>query len=100
MANSIYPEYPPKLSLAQEAYLVFNINTWSLLNGLAVRPATIPPHGTHSSESVAVTAPVTLFPSLFPRNCFEQAKAIQKSYNTLYCSISVDETWLSTIVEE
>ena len=101
MAASIYPDYPPALSKEQFDYLLSNIKDWSILNGLAVRPSlsyvseTIDP-----SRSLAVTAPVTLFPSLFPRACFEEAQAIQIAYNELYARIANDEEWLGEVVKE
>ena len=101
MAASIYPDYPPSLIPEQAEYLLSNIKDWSILNGLAVRPsATLIPKDVKSSGSLAVTAPVTLFPSLFPRPCFEEARTIQITYNELYASIAGDEGWLKEIVEE
>lgn len=101
MAASLYPDYPPNLSAEQSDYLLTNLKDWSILHGLAVRPSfsfvseTVDP-----SRSLAVTAPVTLFPSLFPRVCFEEARAIQKAYNELYALIARDEDWLQEIIEE
>ena len=101
MAPSIYPDYPPNLTSEQSGYLLSNIKDWSILNGLAVRPSssfvseTVDP-----SRSLAVTAPVTLFPSLFPKACFEEARAIQTAYNELYACIANDEEWLGEIVKE
>ena len=101
MAASIYPIYPPELLPAQTQYLLSNVKDWSILNGLAVRPSQnfvsteIDPSG-----SLAVTAPVTLFPSLFPRECFDEARAIQMAYNELYALIASDEDWLEQAVKE
>lgn len=101
MAASIYPEYPPPLAPDQFEYLLSNLKDWSILNGLAVRPpSSFVAQGVDPSGSLAVTAPVTLFPSLFPRACFDEAKAIQTAYNELYAAIASDETWLGGIVEE
>ncbi|KAI6855463.1 hypothetical protein KC334_g22364, partial [Hortaea werneckii] len=41
-----------------------------------------------------------MFPSLFPKGCFDQAKAVAKSYNELYSAIASNESWLKEIVEE
>ncbi|GKT88088.1 LOW QUALITY PROTEIN: glutathione synthetase [Colletotrichum tofieldiae] len=49
---------------------------------------------------LAVNVPVTLFPSPFPRSCFEQARSVQKTYNELYAAISRDEDFLSAMVNE
>lgn len=93
--------YPPTLTTAESDKILSTIKDWSIAHGLAVRP----PVGFVSPEAdphkvLATTAPVTLFPSPFPRVCFDQARAIQKSYNHLYASISQDESFLQEIVEE
>lgn len=101
MATSLDHNYPPNLSPEQAEYLISNLKDWSILHGLAVRPpTTFVMKDQDPSGSLAVTAPVTLFPSLFPRACFEQAKNIQKAYNELYACIASDEKWLGEIVEE
>ena len=101
MAASIYPDYPPALTQEQSDYLLSNIKDWSILNGLAVRPSSLfVPENMDPSRSLAVTAPVTLFPSLFPRACFDEARAIQTAYNELYASIANDEAWLGEVVKE
>jgi hypothetical protein len=94
-------DYPPTLTAAESEQLLSTIKDWSIANGLAVRPplslikVDFDPHGI-----LATTAPVTLFPSPFPRVCFEQAKSIQKSYNKLYAAIARDEKFLGSIVQE
>lgn len=93
--------YPPEQISDQIEHIVSLIKDWSIAHGLAVRPppvlvaADADPHGV-----LATTAPVTLFPSPFPRACFDQARTIQESYNELYASISQDEEFLKSIVEE
>lgn len=101
MPASTYPSYPPDLTDDQRAYLLSNLKDWSIAHGLAVRPTTtyVPPEQ-DPSGALATTAPVTIFPSLFPRGCFEQAKSVAKAYNELYSAISSDEAWLKGIVEE
>jgi len=101
-APSSSPEiYPPGLTAGETEHLLSTIKDWSIANGLAVRPppnvvsAQADPHGV-----LATTAPVTLFPSPFPRLCFEQAKSIQKAYNELYASIAQDEKFLQELVQE
>ena len=86
--------YPPEQSSAETDYLVSLIRDWSMTHGLAIRPLTDP------IGVVAVTAPVTLFPSHFPRACFQQALSIQNAYNKLYAAISQDEAFLKEIVEQ
>ena len=101
MAATIYPKYPPFLTEEQAEYLLTNVKNWSIYNGLAVRPAeSFVPRDVHNSLSLATTAPVTFFPSLFPRKCFEHARAIQTAYNELYAAIAVNEQWLEEVVTE
>jgi hypothetical protein len=101
MASSIYPDYPPELSGARRQFLLTNLKDWSISNGLAVRPApSYVPQQQDPDLSLATTAPVTLFPSLFPRSCFEHGVKIQTAYNKLYSAIAQDEKWLEPIIEE
>ena len=93
--------YHPEEASNEIRHLVSLIKDWSIAHGLAVRPppsvvsAETDPHGV-----LATTAPVTLFPSPFPRVCFDQACSIQEAYNKLYASIAQDEEFLKSIVEE
>ncbi|KAL2133968.1 hypothetical protein VTI74DRAFT_1324 [Chaetomium olivicolor] len=92
--------YPPSLDAALEKErLVQTIKDWTIANGLAVRP---PPAiaGGDAEGILAMSAPVTLFPSPFPKSCFEDARSIQTKYNELYARISQDEEFLSGLVEE
>jgi glutathione synthase len=93
--------YPPELTPEESEYLLTNLKDWSIANGLAVRPAPsfVSPEQDPTGV-LAATAPVTLFPSLFPRNCFDAGVAIQTAYNELYSAIARDEAWLKDIVEE
>ena len=94
------PDFLSKTTHEQQEYLLSNLKDWSILNGLAVRPsAYLFPAGTDLSGALATTAPVTLYPSLFPRACFDEARAIQKAYNELYAAIARDREWLKHIVE-
>lgn len=98
---SPYPTYPPQLTAEQDRYLRTNLQDWAIAHGLAVRPAAafIEPER-DPGGALAATAPVTLFPSLFPRSCFEQAQAVATAYNALYAAIASDAGWLKGIVEE
>ncbi|KAK5169945.1 hypothetical protein LTR04_005513 [Oleoguttula sp. CCFEE 6159] len=101
MAAALYQEYPPELTKEQEDYLVSNLKDWSIAHGLTVRPAASFVSAEQDPSGVlATTAPVTLFPSLFSRSCFERGLAIQTTYNELYSAIAWDEEWLKDIVEE
>ncbi|OGE56970.1 hypothetical protein PENARI_c002G05000 [Penicillium arizonense] len=100
MTDSVYSSYPPDLSAAQQEFLVTAVKDWAIQNGLAVRPSpAIVPPGTDSNGVLATNAPVTLFPSPFPRTCFQEATALQSIYNELYAAITCDTEWLGNIVE-
>jgi len=111
MSPTIYPAYPPSLTPEQEEYIVTFTKDWSIAHGLAVRPnpTALGDAATKSSDnallgngalSLATTAPVTLFPSLFPMQCFHEALILQKAYNEVYSAIARDEKWLAEMVEE
>lgn len=101
MEESVYSSYPPELSPAQQNYLVTAVKDWAIQNGLAVRPGpAILSEGIDPNGVLATNAPVTLFPSPFPRACFEDATALQTVYNELYAAITCNEQWLGKIVEE
>ena len=101
MAPTIYPSFPPHLNHAQEQHLLTNVKDWALANGLVVKPSlALVPDGVGSSGVLGAVAPVTLFPSLFPKPCFEEALAIQRAYNVLYAAIAVDDGWLGEIMQE
>ena len=97
----MYPSYPPDLNSEQLVYLLANLKDWSIAHGLAVRPA--PSYISEEQDpsgALATTAPVTLFPSLFPRVCFEQASSVATAYNELYSAIASDECWLEDVIKE
>ncbi|KAJ6107403.1 hypothetical protein N7523_008726 [Penicillium sp. IBT 18751x] len=101
MDDSMYTNYPPSLSLAQQEYLVTATKDWAIQNGLTVRPnPAMLPEGADPNRVLATNAPVTLFPSPFPRACFEEAQALQTVYNELYAAITCNEEWLGKIIEE
>lgn len=98
---SIWETYPPQTSEDQLEYLVQKVKDWTIFNGLTVRPnPALISDAADPGKVVATNAPVTLFPSPFPRNCFELAQSLQKSYNELYANIASDEEWLGGIMKE
>lgn len=96
----VFP-YPPELDDLEREIIAQVVKDWTIAHGLAVRP---PPAVVSASSDpagiLATSAPVTLFPSPFPKNCFDQGKTVQKAYNELYAKISQDEAFLSHIVQE
>ena len=100
-SNKIYSDYPPALTPEQEEHLVQTVKNWTVEHALTVRPSTaIVPEATNPTNVLATSAPVALFPSPFPKACFDQARSLQQIYNELYASISSDERWLEEIMKE
>ncbi|KAK1751654.1 hypothetical protein QBC47DRAFT_390655 [Echria macrotheca] len=99
MTSASGDSFPPTLDAREREHLVQVIKDWSIAYGLAVRP---PPAVVNNDPDgiLAINAPVTLFPSPFPKSCFEEARAIQRAYNELYANISRDEDFLRDIVQE
>ncbi|KAK0379258.1 glutathione synthetase [Colletotrichum limetticola] len=94
-------QYPPRLSQSEQDALVQTVKDWAIGNGLSVRPPpTVVTPESDPKGILAVNVPVTLFPSPFPKGCFEQARSVQKTYNELYAAISRDEEFLSAMVDE
>ncbi|XWW96971.1 hypothetical protein V2A60_004951 [Cordyceps javanica] len=93
--------YPPSLSAAETERLVNTIGDWSAANGLMIRP----PPAVIAAEAdpkgiAAINAPVTLFPSPFPRQCFAQALGVQTTYNELYAAVSRNEEFIEDTVKQ
>lgn len=93
--------FPPPLTPAEGERLTEVIKDWAAANGLVVRPppAVIPAEA-DSQGILATPVPVTLFPSPFPKACFDQGVSVQQSYNELYAAISQDEEFLAQTIKE
>ncbi|KAI0480207.1 glutathione synthase [Xylariaceae sp. FL0804] len=93
--------YPPEITSREGDRLTEVAKDWALAHGLTVRPPPTVVSTEADPQGILATAvPVTLFPSPFPRVCFDQGVAVQKTYNELYASISQDEEFLAHIVKE
>ncbi|PWW78075.1 glutathione synthase [Tuber magnatum] len=101
MVVEMFPPYPPELSPTQLSYLLQALTDYSLSHGLTVRPAeSFIPDKLSSNGAFATHAPITLFPSPFPRSCWEEGRAVQKDFNELYARVAGNEEWLEkTMVE-
>ena len=93
--------YPPEIDTPECEHLSEVVKDWTVAHGLAIRPPPVLlPAEADPSNVLATTAPVTLFPSPFPRICFQQARSVQQAYNELYARISKDEDFLCQVVSE
>jgi glutathione synthase len=101
MPTKIFSSYPPELSEEQLEYLTTFVKNWTIQHGLTVRPSpSLVSDDINPNHALATNAPVTLFPSPFPKKCFEQARSLQTVYNELYAAVASNETWLESIMKE
>lgn len=86
------PKPFPLLSPANKLLLVEELLQWSLANGLVMYPPKF-------DVFAANNAPITLFPTAFPRDMFERAVAVQQLFNSLYASVVArQKPWLLEVV--
>ncbi|KAI8605723.1 glutathione synthase [Dissophora ornata] len=74
---------------------------FALSHGLVVRPP-LPSKDSHDTAALAggvINAPVSLFPTAFPVNAFNDAVKIQPLFNQLVHDISQDDAFLKEIME-
>ncbi|CCE64468.1 hypothetical protein TPHA_0H02650 [Tetrapisispora phaffii CBS 4417] len=83
-----YPSFPKLTDEELVNHVIPEMHQWSLANGLVMYPPNF-------KEEGASTAPTTVFPTPLPRESFEHAVNVQKSYNELYAKIAQDKSnWL------
>lgn len=83
----------PELSETSQAELVEKLLQWALANGLVMYP---PNYEVHSTNN----APVTLYPTPFPKDMFERAVNVQQGFNKLYVSVVANQkNWLIDLIE-
>ncbi|ANZ76488.1 BA75_04051T0 [Komagataella pastoris] len=87
------PKPLPTLNEDRQSELVNNLSHWALGNGLTMYPTNFELHNTGY-------APVTLFPTPFPRKQFEKALAVQEDFNELYAQVVKNQEWLGPILED
>ncbi|TGZ85077.1 glutathione synthase [Ascodesmis nigricans] len=92
------PKYPPTTDKAQFNHLLSTCKDWCLSHGLTVRPP--PSFSENPHEALTTHAPVSLYPSLFPRSSFDEARAVQTAYNELYARVSDDTEFLDALTAD
>lgn len=84
----------PQLSLNQESQLTDSLLHWSLSNGLVMYPPNFKSYG-------ASSAPITLFPTPFPKQAFSNANDVQVLFNELYINlVTKHKVWLVDILKD
>lgn len=90
-----FASWPPSLTADQLKKLTLCATSYALCHGLLYLP---PAERQPTVPSAAIHAPLSLFPSPFPRGLFEQGRRIQRTYNILYSRIAMDEEFLDKIM--
>lgn len=83
----------PSLSKEQLDQLVFDLTQFGLSIGLVMYPPA--PY----SNCQPCLAPITLFPTRFPRKHFEKSLAIEKTFNKLYATVVSEKKWLTQTIK-
>jgi hypothetical protein len=89
MSSFNYQNYPPKTTAA---------DTERLVQRAAHHARDVQFLVNSPSPPESIPAPITLYPSLFPRSCFETAQQLQPSFNLLYASIANDVDFLEEAI--
>lgn len=83
-------KYPSPLSDAKFDFLIAAVKDWQITHGSLLKVISSDEEYTVLSRPVGVT----LFPTLFPNSLFQEALALQRTYNKLYTAVAEDEEWL------
>lgn len=89
-----FSEWPPQISDSQLAELHLLAATYALSHGLLYLPV----NGGTATPTSAIHAPLSLFPSPFPRRIFHLAQRLQSTYNILYARIAMDDAFLDQVM--
>jgi glutathione synthase len=88
--------YPPLLSDEQYEVLISDIKDWQITHGSLLKLVHTDEENTVQCQPVGTT----LFPTLFPRDLFHEAHALQKEYNKLYTAVAEDDKWLLDVLKD
>ena len=91
------PTWPPELSEEQRELLCRQGTDFALSHSILYRPL---PESSSSTPPLdaAIHAPISLFPTPFPRSLYEQGQALQPLYNDLYARVAVDDAFLRRVI--
>ncbi|KAK7019880.1 glutathione synthetase [Favolaschia claudopus] len=91
----VFSEWPPTLTDDQLQALTLYATTYALSHGLLYLPPIKPQPRVPNS---AIHAPLSVFPSPFPRRLFSLARRLQNTYNLLYARIATDVEFLDNVM--
>ena len=90
--------WPPSLSTAQIDELTRLATTYALSHGHMYLPLPGSTSNAPLAPISAIHAPLSLFPTPFPRVLFDRANWLQKVYNVLYARIAMDTEFLDRVM--
>lgn len=93
-----YVEYPPEPDRLQPFLddLVSTIKDYQITHGSLIKLVWQEQKSTVPAQPVGAA----IFPTQFPRHCFEEACDIQKLLNKLYVAVSEDDEWLERVLSD
>ncbi|KAE8453885.1 hypothetical protein EG329_007661 [Mollisiaceae sp. DMI_Dod_QoI] len=83
-------KYPPVLPEESFQNLISEVKDWQITHGSQLKLVRTDDEHTVLSQPVGCA----LFPTLFPRELFQEALDLQTTYNKLYAAVTQDEEWL------
>lgn len=86
--------YPPHLPPFQLENLMSSIKDYQITHGSQLKLIATNNHHTVQSHPVGTT----LFPTLFPKSLFDEAMALQTTFNKLYATMAEDDKWLFQVL--
>lgn len=92
-------EFPPRIEQEYEKELIENLRAYCLGNGLVLLP---PPSKDDKAvkTNTGVQAPVSLFPTPFPKKLYGEANNVGIIFNELYANISRDIEFIDEVMSE
>ncbi|WVW78659.1 glutathione synthetase [Kwoniella bestiolae CBS 10118] len=87
------PEWPPSLTEEQHSHLILLSSSYALSHGFTL----LPPSSSNPPTS-AISAPLSLLPTPFPRGLYDLAVSLQPLYNALYARITLDWEFLDRVM--
>ncbi|EOQ99321.1 Glutathione synthetase [Wallemia ichthyophaga EXF-994] len=92
-------EFPPKIEQEYQKELIDNVRGFCLGNGLVLLPPVMEGEDKVRSNT-CIQAPVSLFPTPFPKKLFNQANSVGLTFNELYANIARDVEFIDEILSE
>ncbi|UZJ51042.1 hypothetical protein CBS101457_000362 [Exobasidium rhododendri] len=95
--TTVLPAWPPHLDEAQKLSLCAQSTDYAISHSILYRPL---PLASSSSPPLdaAIHAPISLFPSPFPKALYTRGQELQPLYNDLYSRIAVDDDFLKRVI--